>query len=100
MGLIEAAACALPAVATDVAGSREVIVEAETGWLVPAANPERLAEKMAAVMRCAAGERQAMSERARELAVARFGLARVLDTWEALYRELLDRNPKPRRSAG
>ena len=41
MGLLEAAACALPAVATDVPGTREVIAHGQTGWLTRACDATR-----------------------------------------------------------
>jgi len=100
MGLIEAAACGLPAVATDVPGSREVVINGETGWLAPAGDAARLAGKMTCVMRASADERRAMGQRARQIAVEKFSLAAVLDRWEKLYVELLARNPAPRRWAG
>lgn len=100
MGLIEAASCALPAVATDVPGTREVILEGKTGWLVPAEDPALLAGKLKAVMKAPPAERREMGERARKRAVGLFSLERALDRWEDLYRELLERNPRPRRWAG
>lgn len=95
MGLLEAGACALPAVATDVPGSREAIVVGTTGWLSAAGNANALAAAMSRVMQARPEERIAMGERARQHVVENFSLESVLDQWEALYAELLERNPKP-----
>jgi glycosyltransferase involved in cell wall biosynthesis len=46
-GLIEAAACALPIVATDVPGCREVVNDGENGLLVPARDVRSLASAIA-----------------------------------------------------
>jgi glycosyltransferase involved in cell wall biosynthesis len=51
MALLEALASGLPVVATDVSGSREVVVDGETGWLVPPADAERLGEAIAMLLR-------------------------------------------------
>ncbi|MGB6687636.1 MAG: glycosyltransferase [Terracidiphilus sp.] len=97
MGLIEAAACGLPAVATDVPGTREVIVDGQTGWLAPAGDAAAFAGTMISVMKSTPQQREAMGQRARRRAVECFSLDAVLDRWESLYRELLARNPRPRR---
>ncbi|MFP5204627.1 MAG: glycosyltransferase [Acidobacteriota bacterium] len=89
VALLEAAACALPAIATDVPGSREAIVEGETGWLVPSGDPEALAEAMNRLAGTSLQRREEMGQSARCFAVARFGLETVLDRWEALYDGLL-----------
>ncbi len=99
MGLIEASACAVPAVATDVPGTNEVIVGGQTGWLVPAGSSMVLAGKMRTLTNASNAERRAMGERARLRTVERYSLDSVLDRWEALYRDLLARNPRPRRWA-
>lgn len=91
MVLLEAGACGLPAVATDVAGTREVIVNGETGWLACAEGPDALVAVMARLMRVSSAERRAMGERARRSVVERFSLETVLDRWEAIYLELLER---------
>jgi glycosyltransferase involved in cell wall biosynthesis len=91
MVLLEAGACGLPAVATDVAGTREVIVNGETGWLACAEGPDALVAVMARLMRVSSAERRAMGERARRSVVERFSLETVLDRWEAIYSELLER---------
>lgn len=95
MALLEAAACALPAVATDIPGTSEVIVDGQTGWLTPAGDSAALGESMARMMQLPPEERSAMGERARQLVIERFSLETVLDRWEALYGDLLQRNAKP-----
>jgi glycosyltransferase involved in cell wall biosynthesis len=99
MVLIEAAACGLPAVATDVAGTREIVVDGQTGWLAPAGSPTELAGKMRTLMSATDAARRAMGARARQRVIERYSLASVLDRWEALYGELLAQNPRPRRWA-
>lgn len=93
MALLEAAACGLPAVVTDVPGTREAVVDGETAFLAVAGSVEALQSAMSRMMRIASQERRAMGERAREMVVERFSLERVLDRWEELYRELLRENP-------
>jgi glycosyltransferase involved in cell wall biosynthesis len=97
MGLLEAAACALPAVATDVAGTREALVDGQTGSLAAAACPQALHLAMTRMMQLRPEDRRAIGMRARELVTERFSLDAVLDSWEALYADLLTRNPAPRR---
>ncbi len=98
MVLLEAGACGLPAVATDVAGTREAIVHGETGWLAPAADPDGLAATMLRLMKTPAGDRRALGENARQFVANRFGLAAVLDRWEQLYTELLEQRRSRRRT--
>ncbi len=50
MALLEAAACALPAVATDVPGTREAVVHRQTGLLAAAGNEQALQEAMSQIM--------------------------------------------------
>ena len=97
MGLLEAAACALPAVATDGPGTPEVLIDGETGWLTPAGDASALAETMTRMMQTPHEQRSDLGERARQLVIERFSLEAVLDSWEALYLDLLQRNPRPAR---
>ncbi len=89
MVMLEAGACGLPAVATDVPGTREVIADGKNGWLAPAGDPQALAAAMARLIRAPIEERRAMGERARQRVADRFRLDNVLDRWERLYEELL-----------
>lgn len=93
--LLEAAACGLPAVATDVPGSRDVIVPASTGYLCAPDDPTDMAAAMHHIMRLSQPERAAIGLRAGAHAEARFGLTQTLDRWETLYRDLLTAHPDP-----
>jgi glycosyltransferase involved in cell wall biosynthesis len=90
MSLLEAGACALPAVATDVAGTREILAHGETGFLAQAGDRLALRGAMTRMMRLDADARAAMGLQARSRVIEHFSLNRVLDRWEALYRELLE----------
>lgn len=91
MVLLEASATGLPIVATDVGGNREVVVDGKTGFLVPPKDPKALAQAMLRLMNLPEEERRKMGEVARQHIEANFSLDRVVDQWEALYRELLTR---------
>jgi len=94
MALLEAGACGVPAVATDVAGSRETIVHGETGLLAKAGDTEAFAGAMKELMDTPAETRRKIGERARQLVTERYGIDSILDRWEALYEELLRRRVK------
>jgi glycosyltransferase involved in cell wall biosynthesis len=89
--LLEAAAAALPIVATAVGGNEEVVRNGETGFLVAPGDDAALASAMVRLAGMAQGERRAMGERGREYVRTHYGLSRVVDRWEALYREVLAR---------
>ncbi len=97
MALLEAAACGLPAVATDVPGSREIVLEGETGTLVPPLDASALAWAMTAMMRTSPEERRRMGARARQRVVEHFSLAACFERWDELYCAWLSR--KSRESA-
>lgn len=88
ISLMEAMACGAPAVATDVAGTRELIVAGVTGLLAPAKDAKRLAGAMMQLMQMSQEERAAMAEHARQFVCDRYDLERVLDQWAALYEQL------------
>ncbi len=92
VAVLEAAACALPAVATAVPGTTEVVRDGETGLLAPSGNPEAFAEAMLRLMRMSQGDRSALGIRAQQLVTARYSLAHVLDQWETAYAKLLERH--------
>jgi glycosyltransferase involved in cell wall biosynthesis len=82
IALIEAQICGLPAVARDVVGNRDVVRHGETGFL------GRDHDEMAAQLARLIAEpdlRRTLGERAREVALDRFDLARVVDECLRLY---------------
>jgi len=89
LALIEAQACGLPAVVTDVGGNAEIVVKEETGFIVPPQNPEALAEAMLRLMALPVEMRQQMGRLARQRVEQQFSLESVVTQWENLYHELL-----------
>jgi glycosyltransferase involved in cell wall biosynthesis len=89
-GAAESLLLAVPTIATDVGGFPDIVKPEETGWLVPARNPPRLAEAILEALRDPARSKQ-MALRGQ--AVAR----RLLDVVEntrqvlAIYRNILTR---------
>jgi glycosyltransferase involved in cell wall biosynthesis len=87
VALIEAAAAGRPAVATDVGGVPDIVVEG-AGLLAPAGDEAALAARIVRI----AGEpelRRGMGARAREHVAEKFTLARLLDDVDLLYARLL-----------
>jgi glycosyltransferase involved in cell wall biosynthesis len=97
LGLLEAGACALPAIATDVPGSREAIVCGRTGRLVPSGSPTALARAMTAMMLVSPKDRHAMGNLARLHVSEHFSIDAMLDRWEQLYEQLLASSYQPDR---
>jgi glycosyltransferase involved in cell wall biosynthesis len=91
MVLLEAAAAGLPIVTTNVGGTGEVVADGSSGFLAPARDPAALAAAMTRLMALPEADRRAMGEQGRERVMSRFSLVRVVERWEALYREVLDR---------
>ena len=87
-GLIEAAACALPLVTTDVPGCREVVSDGIDGLLVP---PRDAAALAAAIARLHDDPALAakLGTAARAKALARFDERIVIEHTIAVYRDLL-----------
>lgn len=74
--VLEAMAMGRPILTTDVPGCRDTVVAGENGWLVPKADAEALAERMAWFI--AHRERwPAMGEASRRIAMARFDVHAV-----------------------
>lgn len=91
MVLLEAAAAGLPIVATEVGGNREVVLEAQSGFLVPPRDENALAAAMLRLDALPEAERRSLGQRGQEHIRQHYGLARVADRWEELYREVLAR---------
>ena len=92
--ILEALSCEVPVVATDVGGIPELMIEGETGYLVPAKSPAQLSEKINKLLENVS-RREKMGKFGRKSIIQR-GL-----TWEAhakktvdIYSELLSNSSK------
>lgn len=92
LSVLEAMASGLPVVATRVGGTPEAVVEGETGRLVPVGNDELLASGMLELHENPALARH-LGRAGRERAVARFSIAKMVSSYEALYEEILAGRP-------
>jgi glycosyltransferase involved in cell wall biosynthesis len=96
---MEAAACGVPVIASDIRGCRQVVDNGVTGLLVPVRDPQALA---AAIEELAddAPRRRAMGKAAAAKAESEFDDRRVAGTTLDVYRRLLERRAHrpPRRN--
>lgn len=93
---LEAMACGAPVVATRVGGIPEVVVDGETGWLVPPGDPQALADAVRGVL--AEPERAAgFGEAGRRRVEARFSWDRIAERTLEVYGEAIRAHDSARR---
>jgi sugar transferase (PEP-CTERM/EpsH1 system associated) len=86
--ILEAMATGLPVVATRVGGNEEIVVDGETGSLVPSGDPEALAGALARVIEDAT-LRSALGRAARARVEREFTLEGMLYRYQDVYEEVL-----------
>jgi glycosyltransferase involved in cell wall biosynthesis len=82
--LLEAMSCGLPVVATRVGGNPEVVVDGETGILVPPSDADAMAHAMLALHKDQDRGR-AMGLAGRQRVARHFEIGRMVAAYEALY---------------
>jgi len=87
--LLEAAACGLPIVATDVPGCREIVEHKVNGLLVPPKDPKAIAEAIRYIA-SHPQEKRRMGEAGRRKVLREFDERIVIRRTMEVYRELLD----------
>jgi glycosyltransferase involved in cell wall biosynthesis len=87
--LLEAAACGLPLVATDIEGCRVVVRDGVNGFLVPVKDPYALADAIETLIKKPELRRQ-MGIASRKLVEAEFDERIILNKWLALYDRVLN----------
>jgi L-malate glycosyltransferase len=88
LAALEAMACGVPVVASDVGGIPDVVVDGETGFLAPVGDVAAMAEATRRLLTDHALH-QTMSRLARRRVEASFRLDPAVDRYEAVYRRVL-----------
>src|SRR5205823_2892935 len=83
LAVLEAMLAGLPVVASSVSSLPELVLDGQTGLLVPPGDPTALAQAVAGAV-----ERPELGEAGRERAKHEFSVARMADRTEDLYRRL------------
>lgn len=86
--VMEAMACGVPVVATDIAGNRDLVTPGETGFLVPVGDRAGFARHAQTILDHPLTARQ-LGAAARARIEREFTVAKMVDRYAALYRELL-----------
>jgi glycosyltransferase involved in cell wall biosynthesis len=99
LALIEAMLASRPVVVTAIGGMPDVVVDGETGLVVPPEDPDALAEALRTLF-AEDGTRVAMGTGGRARAREEFSFERMVDSYEALYEDLVSpvessRDPGP-----
>jgi glycosyltransferase involved in cell wall biosynthesis len=85
--IAEAMACSVPVVATAVSGVPEIVVDGETGYLIPPKNPDRLAAKLSKLIDYPEVTSM-MAKNSRERILKHFSLDNLISRIEDIYAEL------------
>jgi glycosyltransferase involved in cell wall biosynthesis len=90
--ILEAMAMRLPVVTTDVAGTKELVVDGQTGFVVPQGDVSRLAQCLVALLDDAQLRRR-MAQASRQRVEEEFSFAQRLQRIEHLYEWVLGLRP-------
>jgi len=82
--VLEAMCASLPVVATAVGGVPDLVTDGQTGFLVPAKNPEQLAHALVQLAHDP-GQRRSMGKAGRRLVKSSFSLERSVHAFEDVY---------------
>lgn len=90
--LLEAMACGLPSVVTQVSGMDQLVRLPQTGLVVPIDKPEALALALLS-LHADPERRKQMGQRAREIIIRRFAIDKIAHEHLRMYERLLARGP-------
>ncbi len=88
--ILEAMASSLPVVATAVGGNADLVIQGQTGYIVPSAHPQAMAQQLVAL--AANPERaQRMGRAGRQRVQATFSMQAMVATYQRVYDQQLRR---------
>jgi glycosyltransferase involved in cell wall biosynthesis len=96
MVLLESGACGLPSVTTDVGGTSEIIEQGKNGFLAKPRDPRSLAQAMDELMKLPAAQLHQLGVVGRSRVLRDYSFDTVIEKWEAIYIELLNRRTSGR----
>lgn len=91
VSLIEAQAACIPVVSTDVGGVRDILIDGDTGFVVPVNDSEKFAEKVLELVENEK-KRQEMSQNGWTFVRDKFHYNTLVSNMDNLYRELLKKS--------
>ena len=84
MAILEAMAAGLPIVATNVGGNPEIVLDGETGFLVPPESSDILAERVVNLLRDPRRARD-FGDRGKRRVAERFSLSAMVEAYQDCY---------------
>jgi len=96
--VMEAMSAGVPVVATAVGGTKELVSDGETGYLVPPANADAMAERMTWAIEHNS-ERERLAAQGRQSVQTNFGMSQMVSAVERLYESLVPEKTELRESA-
>ncbi|WHZ02378.1 glycosyltransferase [Neobacillus sp. YX16] len=91
VAVLEASACGLPVIVTDVGGLPEVVREKETGFIVNAKDPKAIAEKLYQLV-VDPDLRKRIGKNGEEFVRENFSWDKSVDVMEKVYKEILNQH--------
>ena len=85
----EAGAMTKPVIATNLGGSKDIIINNHTGWLIREKDPEELAKKIVNVIKMGQLDKDKIGNFARKRILDNFGIKQMLDKEIKIYEELI-----------
>ena len=85
--LLEAGACGLPLITTDMPGCNEVVRDGWNGYLIPIRDSTRLAEAISTLSKLK-DERILMGDRSKQHVLEHFTLGKVADAYSKIYNQI------------
>ena len=91
--IMEYMACRLPVICSDSGGNRELVIDGETGFVIPAENVDSFVEKLAFLKNHSDISRK-MGRAGQERVTCLCSIERMIGDYEVLYTELLGKSDK------